>query len=247
MHKFTGEACLRSVPERFEVSWTFQIGGSRTVWDWTQGTPDVKTLEPVRQPQSGSRSRHAPVRAFSTTVGDHVELESGLEQDLLRVLDHDPDVRWIVAQPAALDWRPAGEHRSVAHTPDLLSVDGADGVTIWDVKRPEPASSETFAEKRAVAEKACADQGWRYEVFTGLTPIHRHNLMWLHAYRRRPPWASVYENDLIGEAQGGVLLGDLLKYGHDPDRVAVMWHLIWSGQLIADLTARLTATVEVSS
>jgi hypothetical protein len=38
------------------------------------------------------------VTAFSMTNDDHVWLESGLEHDLLRKCDRDPDVEWLVSQ-----------------------------------------------------------------------------------------------------------------------------------------------------
>jgi hypothetical protein len=66
------------------------------------------------------------------TNDDHVWLESGLDHDLLRKCDRDPNVRCVVSQPFRLSWAQPTPGR---HTPDLLivSVDGQ--VTVWDARR----------------------------------------------------------------------------------------------------------------
>lgn len=234
-----------SAPEGGEVSWTFSIDNHRSVWDWSVGSPDPRSLKPVRRPTSGAASRHIPVRAFSMRTSDYLELESGLEHDLVRMLDRENNVDWLVAQPFQLDWG-IRAHRRLRHTPDLLSVDSAGGVTVWDVKRPEAASSEAFAHDRETTAAACATVGWNYRVFSGLLPTHRHNLMWLHSYRRRPGWAAAYEPDLMTRTAAGCALGELLTR-YEPEQAAVVWHLIWAGLLHVDLTSRLTDATRVTS
>lgn len=240
-----GEARLRSVSEPTNITWSFRLNGRRTDWDWSAGAPGFDMLESYRRPASGAASRHVPVRAFSYTVGGFIELESGLEHDLLRVLDRDPSVEWIVPQPMRLSWGEAGRRKTRRHTPDLLSVDVDGGVTVWDVKTPVAASSPRFTEVKDLTERACRTHGWRYEVFTGLKSVHRHNLLWLHAYRSRPPWASRQEDDLVAACGGGISLGQLVGSSPEGERLAVIWHLIWTGRLVVDLDQRLTARTEV--
>ena len=241
-----GEPCLSSVPESTDVTWSFRLNGRRTDWDWSAGPPDFKKLESYRRPGSGAASRHVPVRAFSHTVDNYVELESGLEHDLLRVLDRDPAVEWLVPQPARLSWIDVGRRKTRRHTPDLLSVDVDGGVTMWDVKAPGAASSPRFTEIRDLTESASRARGWRYEVFTGLEAVHRHNLLWLHAYRHRPPWASEYEDHLLSVCEGGHPLGELVaNKPADGRRLAVVWHLIWTRRLTVDLSQTLTPATEV--
>jgi len=187
------------------------------------------------------------VRAFSVTTGRHVELESGLEHDLLRVLDRDAAVAWMISQPFELGWATSGATGRRRHTPDLLSVDVEDRVTVWDVKHPDAAASDRFARDRDVTQLACESRGWTYKVFTGLPTIQRHNLLWLQPYRRRPPWAARYESDVAAEAASGTQLGTLLRASEDPERSAVIWHLIWTGCLIVDLADRLSATTQVTT
>ncbi|GAB4001825.1 TnsA-like heteromeric transposase endonuclease subunit [Nocardioides ultimimeridianus] len=229
-----------------ELSWTIAVDGHASSWDWSLGSPDPESLRPVRRPTSGAVSRHIPVRAFSTTTSDFVELESGLEHDLFRLLDRDGAVVWLVAQPLRLTWPVVGRKKARTHTPDLLSVDAGGRVTVWDVKRPQQATADDFAVDRAVTECACVEVGWGYEVFTGLGPVHQHNLMWLHSYRRQPAWAASCEPEVLAQAAGGCVLGELVT-PDDPQRAAVVWHLIWAGRLRLDLTSRLTAQTAVAS
>lgn len=234
-----------SSPPAGRVTWLVALDGRRRTWDWNTTSMDPRALSPVRRPRSGAASRHIPVRAYSVTTGCFLELESGLEHDLVRVLDRDPDVTFMVAQPFQLDWS-AGGRRSGRrrHTPDLLSVTSTGQVTVWDVKRPEVAGSDGFAIDREVTQAACRAVGWAYKVFTGLVPAHRHNLMWLHPYRRCPAWAGRYHDELISAAVGGCRLGDLVASA-DPERSAVAWHLIWAGGLRVDLAVRLSSTTQV--
>jgi hypothetical protein len=240
-----GEACLSSVPEPTDITWSFRLDGRRTDWDWRGGSPDPEQLQSYRRPASGAASRHVPVRAFSHTVDSYIELESGLEHDLLRVLDRKRSVAWIVSQPFTLSWTEPGRRATRRHTPDLLSVDVDSSVTVWDVKNPEAASSPKFTYVRDLSQVACRTHGWRYEVFTGLEPVRRHDLLWLHAYRRRPPWTSEYEDDLAAACSEGIPLGDLVSNASGGERLAVVWHLIWTGRLVVDLNERLTPRTEV--
>ena len=241
-----GEACLSSVPEPTDITWSFRLDGRRTEWDWRGGSPDLQRLESHRRPASGAASRHVPVRAFSYTVDTYIELESGLEHDLLRVLDRNRSVAWIVSQPFRLSWADRGRRGTRRHTPDLLSADVDGNVTVWDVKNPEAASSPKFTYIRDVSRFACRAQGWRYEVFTGLEAVHRHNLLWLHAYRRRPPWTSEYEDDLASACAEGIPLGNLVRNSLDGQRLAVLWHLICTGRLVVDLSEHLTSRTVVT-
>lgn len=246
MSNARGEACLESVSRPPAIGWSFKVRGRRTTWNWLGGPPDLSLLQSYRRPASGSASRHIPVRAYSYTTGGHMALESGLEHDLLRLLDRDSSVTWIVSQPFLLVWRPGRGKTSKRHVPDLLSADVDGGVTVWDVKSPAGAESSKFSEIREITRLACEEHGWHYDVFTGLQPVHRHNLLWLHAYRRRPAWADVYESGLVAASVGGAKLGDLVRGDASHERVAVLWHLIWTGRLTVDLEHRLTAGSEVT-
>ena len=56
-------------------------------------------LKRTRTPKAKAKSKHVPVYAYAVTIRRHLHLESGLEHDLVRELDRQPDVTWLVAQP----------------------------------------------------------------------------------------------------------------------------------------------------
>lgn len=176
--------------------------------------------------------------AFSITNDDHIWLESGLEHDLLRVCDRDPDVIKIVSQPFRLSW---AEPTLGSHTPDLLTVGVEGQVTVWDARRLNEQDDD-FKMHADVARRCCAAVGWRYEVFSQLTTIERVNLLWLHGFRRRPAWMNLYV-ELIRRvaSDGGVLLGDLLAHDDGSGELkSAVWHLVWGGQLSVDLASIIT-------
>ncbi len=120
-----------AAPETQSVDpeWSFAVEGLIVpCWDWGAGPPDVQGLGSVRKVRSSTYSRNVPVHAFSMTTGAELTLESGLEHQLMMLLDRDRGVSWMVAQPFLLRWSP-----KKSHYPDLLS-EGVDGsVTVWDV------------------------------------------------------------------------------------------------------------------
>lgn len=191
--------------DRVDVEWHFRLDDSAALpWMWPDGTaPEIGQLLPVRKPRSSKRNRHIPVRAFSVTNSQHLELESGLEHDLVRRLDRDPDVIRLVAQPFRLSWR--NESASLRrHTPDLLALHREGSVTVWDA-RATLKQDDGFLVKSEITKHACGQIGWRYEIFPGLGEVERLNLLWLHGFRRHPPWlaqcrAAIQEAASLDEA-----------------------------------------------
>lgn len=176
--------------------------------------------------------------AFSVTNDDHVWLESGLEHDLLRMCDRDPDVAWVVSQPFRLSW---AEPTSGSHTPDLLTVGAGGQVTVWDARRLEEQDDD-FRMHADVALRCCGAVGWCYEVFSELATHERLNLLWLHGFRRRPAWMHRHANLIRRTAGGtGTSLGDLFTHDDGSGELkSAVWHLVWAGQLDIDLTTGIT-------
>lgn len=223
------------------ATWRFRFAGDKasSVWNWqSDGSPDLTRVVPIRKPRSSERQRHIPVTAYSLTMRNHLELESGLEHDLLRRLDRQPHVVALVPQPCQLK---TGGPTSISNTPDLLSVDDSGSVTLWNA-RLENKMDEKFKSQVAMVEGACASVGWRHTVFNGLGRVERLNLLWLHGYRRRPSW---YEKEVGGIAKGATqeaaTLGSLFRLDSgNGEAIAVIWHMVWSGELEASLSERLT-------
>lgn len=220
--------------------------GYRSEWDFeTLGPPDPTELVSTRRPTSGDFSRHIPRRAFSTTTGGPLELESGLEHDLVKWLDLRQDVTWLVAQPVRL-YFPLREYRKVVeHTPDLLSMHVGGLVTLWDAKLPEKMD-DLFWVKAEQTEAACRTVGWGYEIFDGLPAPNRMNLLWLNGYRRHMPWhpaRSLLVRQLLEERprQLGLVRaeGDV-----DGELLSTVWHLIATQVITCGLDRPITdATV----
>lgn len=223
-----------------EVVWfvALERPGGRAEWDCDSlGPPDPVELLPTRRPRSGDFSRHVPRVAHSITTGAPIELESGLEHDLLRWVDMDPNVRWLVAQPVLFHFPPSINRRAIVHTPDLLSQHEDGTVTLWNA-RPKQRIDEDFLVRKDLTDQACQDVGWRHEVFSGLPTPTRMNLLWLSGYRRAMPWHAQQIGELKGLLEAGpLLLRDVVsKDGGSGELTAAMWHLIATGVISCDLS-----------
>ncbi len=171
--------------------------GLRAEWDCatTLGTPDPRDLLPTRRPASGDFSRHIPRRAHAATTGGAMEVESGLEHDLLRWLDLRTDVHWLVSQPVQFHFSIPERRRPVIHTPDFLSRHDDGSVVLWDV-RPDQRRSADFLLKVGLTADECRAVGWRHEVFSGLPTPVRMNLLWLNGYRCSLPWHAPRRDEI---------------------------------------------------
>lgn len=213
--------------------------GVGSEWDvGAKGAPDPRQLLPTRRPTSGDFSRHIPRRFWSATTGRCGEVESGLEHDLVRWVDHRRDVVHLVEQPVRFRFTVPGKRRPVHHTPDLLSQHADGTVTLWDAR---PASrvedSLRFAMERTAA--ACREVGWSYELFTGLPTAKRMNLLWLHGYRRPVSWHRAQQLTLERLVDGDRTIGVIRncnEAGGSVELLGTMWHLIAIGVIDCDLS-----------
>jgi hypothetical protein len=221
------------------TQWHFKMANTDTVVEWCwyeHGQPAIDALLPIRWPKSSNRHRHIPVKAFSVTNRGHVLLETGLEHDLLRRVDRDPDVVRVVAQPCRLIWREAALSE---HTPDMLTLQRDGSVTLWDV-RPLEEQDEDFQRAAIATRQACALVGWQYEVFSGLGGTERLNLLWLNGFRHPKPWNERLEGQIREAAQPETTLGALFDLDDGSgELISTVWHLVWSGILRVDITELL--------
>jgi len=227
-----------------ETEWLFDVGAGLALWPWTQ-PPDAAHLRRARTPRAKAKSGHVPVFAYSVTTKTHLHLESGLEHDLVRELDRQSDVTWLAAQPCRLRL-PAKRHgRRLEHTPDVLSRHTDGTVRIWDV-RPLARQDEDFTLKSRLTAEACAEVGWRYEIFAGMARVRRVNVMWLYAYRRPMPWYAGSLRRLREHLELSRTIGDVLDLDAGGGHViSAMWYGIWSGELECDLDQRLKRTTRI--
>ncbi len=233
------------VPVDDPVVWLCNLAGVAHQWDGASAL-DVRELGRVRRPRSSGRSRHVPALAYSVTTGAHLHLESGLEHDLLRELDRIATVVWLVSQPCRLRLPVRLGRRRVEHVPDLLSLADSGVVTVWDVRRAA-AQDDDFTLKASFTRQACVEVGWQYRVFDGMSPVRRHNLMWLQAYRRPMPWYEASLRQIRARLTMPSTMGEVLAAdGGAGHLVSAMWHGVWRSELVCDLGSRLTPTTALA-
>nr|WTA00086.1 TnsA-like heteromeric transposase endonuclease subunit [Streptomyces sp. NBC_00857] len=178
---------------------------------------------------------------YSVTVGGHVGYESWLERDRLILLDRDPDVVGIASQPFWLHWHEGKRVRR--HAPDYF-VRLADGrARVVDVRagdRMDEATAELFAGTRV----ACRAVGWEFSHVGVPDPVLMANVRWLSRYRRRRCGRRRDVADRLTEifAEPTPLLAGAAQAGDRLLMLPVLFHLLWSGILVADLEGGLLQT-----
>jgi hypothetical protein len=149
------------------------------------------------------------------------------------LLVFDPDVVAFSAQPFWLGWADAGGSRR--HAPDFFARrrDGT-GVVI-DVRADDRVGLRD-AEVFEVTSRACAAVGWAYRRVGAVPPVLAANLRWLAGYRHRRCLHEQRARRLrevfaepAGLMEGARAVGDPIAV------LPVLFHLMWSGVLVADL------------
>ncbi|MET8631038.1 TnsA-like heteromeric transposase endonuclease subunit [Kitasatospora sp. NPDC004669] len=223
----------------------FYAGGERVrrplgaSWDTR-----FEAVEPVREFRWSKGGRGFAGWYYSVTVGDHVGYESWLERDRLLLMDRDPQVAVIASQPFWLQWHDGRRMRR--HAPDFF-VRLADGrARVVDV-RAEDDMDDATRESFAATGRACEAVGWEFEWAGRPEPVFMANMRWLARYRRarsgRPAAVAAALLDVFREPmglwEGAGRVGDRLQV------LPVLFHLLWSGALVADLACGLLGVESV--
>lgn len=204
--------------------------------------------EPIRKFYAWPHRRVYDGLYWSSTTRGHVEFESLLEREFLMKADFDTEITDISAQPLAILWpyRKSGPRH---HVPDYF-VRLSDGSgRLVDVRRPDKAEdNEQFAMTRSL----CAQIGWDYEVFTGLSAQREANLRFMAGFRadRYQPEealipviqdcfspATSFKAGLLRAARVTTLPKEQV-HGH------VLW-LIFHSLLVLDLDAAISMEAQV--
>jgi hypothetical protein len=224
----------------FEL-WFLDAGGAERrelPASWPGLRPEL--FLPVREFRWTRGQGHLPGLWWSVTTGSHVGYESWLERDHVMLLDFDPLVVSIAAQPFWLRWRDGGG-RSRRHAPDLFArmADGS-GVVI-DV-RPDDRIGQRDAEAFEATGSACELAGWGFRRVGVPDPVLAANVAWLARYRHprcgSPGLACLLMKIFAAPVplmSGAVAAGDPMAV------LPVLFHLMWKHALVADLAVRLTA------
>jgi len=204
-----------------------------------------ETATPVRAFRWAKGQRNFPGLWWSATSGQHVGYESWLERDHLMLLDFDPDVVGVAAQPFWLHWHDG--HRERRHVPDFFVRQGSGGAgVVVDVRaddRIRPKDAEAFD----TTARACAQAGWVYRRVGVPDPVLVANVRWLSRYRH--PRCDARQ-DVAGRllevfAQPMPLAAGVAAVGDRLAVLPVLFHLMWRQLLGADLLAGPLCSVTV--
>jgi hypothetical protein len=202
---------------------------------------------PVRDFPSYRRQRHFPGMWWLATTGRHVGFESWLERDHAMLLDFDRDVSGLSSQPFTLTWRdPAG--KAVSHTPDYFARLADGSAVVVDV-RPADRVRPADAAKFAMTASACAAvAGWSFRLVHEPDPVLAANVRWLSGYRHprhdRPQVSGLLREVFAGGEEllaGAEMAGDLIGV------LPVLFHLMWRGDLLADVSVPVHDATLVST
>jgi hypothetical protein len=194
----------------------------------------LERAKPIRGLSFYRRQARNPGWYWSTTVGGHVPYESRLKLAHLLDADFDPTVVGIVAQPFSLHWREAG--RSRRHVPDYLLVLRDGQRRIIDVASPERATQSATLRGHRVCRTAANRLGWSSGMRGAPDLAYLRNLRLLAGARRRHWAVPQYESAVLAAAGEPIAIANLeAEVGPQVLARPVVLHLIWHGQLLADL------------
>jgi hypothetical protein len=198
----------------------------------------LESGSPVRGFPSYKGQRHHSGRWWTATTETLIGYESWLERDWLLLLDFDPNVVGIAAQPFWLCWTtPEGQPRS--HAPDYFArmLDGS--ALVLDCRPPERIKDRDQLAFQAT-RSACARLGWRYEVAGPPSATSLTNAHWLSGYRH----PRHYQRDIaaalkdVFEAPTGLFEG-AAAIGDPTAVLPTLYHLLWRHELNVDVTEPL--------
>jgi hypothetical protein len=207
-------------------------------------TQDLATARPWRMFRSYRGQPFYSGMYWSATMRAHVVYESRLELARLLLADFDRAVMTIVAQPFQLNARIDGRLRR--HVPDLLLRDETGAATVVDVKPAGLLAEPTVARTLAWASELIETRGWQFEVWSGCDGVLLTNVRFLAGYRR--PW--LFRQELLNEVLAVVGDGDTIATVERrlaPRQLGrtvrpALLHLLWRGELVADLHRVLGGT-----
>jgi hypothetical protein len=239
------DAVVRDGDPEFELCY-LDAGGTERLElpaSWPGLQPEV--FPQVRGFRWARGQGHLPGLWWSSTTGSHVGYESWLERDHVMLLDFDPEVTAIAAQPFWLRWRDdAG--RSRRHAPDVFARMADGSAVVIDV-RPDDRIERRDAEAFDATRSACELAGWGFRRVGVPDPVRVANVAWLARYRhQRCSSPDVARLLMKVFAEPAPLMAGAAAAGDPMAVLPALFHLVWRHVLVADLAVRLTAETLVS-
>jgi len=174
---------------------------------------------------------------FSQT-GQHVWHESLFEMTALMALDFSGEIDAVSSQPMMMQFADGS-----VHYPDFFAVHTDHSQVVYDV-RPQERISETTAVQFEKTRQLCERVGWKYELFTAISPTVKANLEWLAGYRhpRYTPSAAA-RAEILTTIETPMSFADLTHTLSMPTPLAVVaiYHLLWNRALQFDMNGDLNS------
>jgi hypothetical protein len=188
----------------------------------------------AREPVQYKQQLHRHGKYWFAQLGHHVWHESMFEKHALMFLDFLGDVEFVTPQPCLLVFEDGSYHY-----PDYFVVHKDGTRALLDVHFHRLITDKTM-QSFANTKRICDSVGWKYETFTDVDPVLLRNVKLL-SQNRHPRWSPPPEAGaaLLEAADGR--LGDILAASTAAPTVtsSQVYHLLWNGQLTADLTKPL--------
>lgn len=212
---------------------------------------------PFRKFPAHRKQKNMPGYYWCATTNRHIPYESLLEMNVLVMLDFDPKVSDVFAQPFELTFRDSdgSSKKSLRHVPDFLVRKSSGRDRVIDVKPVRRADKPKTQKVFDLTRKACEEAGWGYEVMSEPDPAVFANVEWLSGFRRPPAILDKarnsmleYASDPLGTPFGelvGRLAADCPKGYPEALYRPVVYHLLWERVLTADLSVPLSDTTTV--
>ena len=192
---------------------------------------------PVRSFPSYRGQRNFPGFYYAACMGSLVGFESWLERDEAMAMDFDPGIEAFAPQPFRLAWVDGSGDRS--HVPDFFAR-RADGTGIVVDCRPPNRIQQRDRELFDATARVCAAVGWEFRLVGGHDPIWLANVRWLAGYRHVRYQVEPSSSRLLEVFAEPMALADGAALVGDPVAVfPVLYHLLWTHRLRADLATRL--------
>ncbi|MER6330539.1 TnsA-like heteromeric transposase endonuclease subunit [Streptomyces sp. NPDC001034] len=217
--------------------------GSLVQRRWVEAAVAVRfeQLQPVAAFPVVPGRRWGPGWWWSATTGRHVMHGSQAMCMQLMVLDRDPRVAGLSARPVRLIWRDPDSRRTLTWVPQLFVRYADGGALLADCPATAEPAAGRAARAAAVLAAACAAVGFTYRRLVPPEKVVAANVRWLAGYRhpRHRDAGGLEQAVLEAFAAPRPLMAGAVAAGEVLTALPVLYHALWGGRLVADLTRPL--------
>ncbi|MCQ8836424.1 TnsA-like heteromeric transposase endonuclease subunit [Streptomyces malaysiensis] len=220
-------------PEGFEVEYVDADGVRRRVGLAECWAEPFGRLPPVRTVRTYPGQKSVTRQYWAATTRGPLLVESHLERHHAMLLDFDPQVAGLAAQPFRLFWPTRRGRRG--HVPDFFAR-RADGEGLVVDVRPDDRIEPDDAEAFAATARACELAGWRFSRVGAVDAVLLANVKWLAGYRHpRYDRPELRQSLLEVFAAPEALFAGVGRVGDRLEVLPVLYHLLWRQLLHVDL------------